>query len=197
MPTEEEHGQQADVPVVRQFGWQDMFVSPEEDPRSQAPSTGERATLTDYLHAYRQTLELKCQGLDASGMARRSVPPSTLSLLGLVRHLADVERRWFRQVLAGQDVPLIVRTADDREAAFDGALPDPVLVDQAWAAWRAEVAFAREFADAAPDLEITGSIAPGDDITLREVLVHMIEEYARHCGHADLLRERIDGRVGQ
>ncbi|HEY2549540.1 MAG TPA: DinB family protein [Streptosporangiaceae bacterium] len=197
MPTEEEPGQPAGVAVVRQFGWQDMFVPPDEDPRSQALSVGERATLTDYLHAYRQTLELKCQGLDAAGMASRSVPPSTMSLLGLVRHLADVERRWFRQVLAGEEAPLLFRTEQDREAAFDGALPDPVLVDEAWAAWRVEVAFAREFADAAPDLGITGTIAPGADIALREVLVHMIEEYARHCGHADLLRERIDGRVGQ
>ena len=197
MPSEDQDHQQADVAVERQFGWQDMFVSPDEDPRSQSLSVGERATLTDYLHVYRQTLELKCQGLDAVGMALRSVPPSTLSLLGLVRHLADVERRWFRQVLAGEDVPLIFRTDDDRDAAFTGALPDPAVVDEARAAWRGEVAFARGFVDAAPDLEISGTLRPGQQIPLREVLVHMIEEYARHCGHADLLRERIDGRVGQ
>ncbi len=199
MPSEEQRSQQADVAIVRSFGWQDMFVPPEEDPRSQAPSVGERATLNEYLHAYRQTLELKCQGLDAEALARRSVPPSTLSLLGLVRHLADVERHWFRQVLAGEDVPPVFRTAEDGDAAFNGALPDPEVVDEAWAAWRAEVAFARRFADKAPSLEITGRLGPGEDeeISLREVLVHMIEEYARHCGHADLLRERIDGRVGQ
>jgi hypothetical protein len=197
MPSEDQENQHADVAVIRRFGWSDMFVPPEEDPRSQALSVGERATLTDYLHAYRQTLELKCQDLDATDLARRSVPPSSLSLLGLVRHLADVERRWFRQVLAGQDVPWLFRTDDDREAAFNGALPDPAVVQEAWAAWRAEVAFARAFVDAAPNLEISGTMASGEEIALREVLVHMIEEYARHCGHADLLRERIDGRVGQ
>jgi uncharacterized damage-inducible protein DinB len=184
--------------LTREFGWEDMFVPPEEDPRKEAPVTGERATLTEYLAHYRLTLEVKCRGLDAEGMARRSCPPSNLSLLGLVRHLADAELGWFRRVLAGQDAPHHYRTADDTDRAFNGALPDPAMVAQAWETWRAEVAFAREFADAAPDLDVSGSI-PGSDqeISLREVLVHMIEEYARHCGHADLLRERIDGRVGQ
>jgi uncharacterized damage-inducible protein DinB len=199
MSAEEQREQHTDTAVVRSFGWQDMFVAPEDDPRSQAPSAGERATLNDYLGAYRQTLELKCRGLDAEALARRSVPPSNLSLLGLVRHLADVERHWFRQVLAGEDAPPIFRTRDDRDAAFNGARPDPAVVDQAWAAWRAEVAFAQRFTDEAPSLEITGRLGPGEDeeVSLREVLVHMIEEYARHCGHADFLRERIDGRVGQ
>jgi uncharacterized damage-inducible protein DinB len=199
MSSEEQHNQEADLAVVRRFGWEDMFVPPEADPRSQAPSVGERATLTEYLRAYRQTLELKCQGLDAMALARRSVPPSNLSLLGLVRHLADVERHWFRQVLAGEDVPLVFRTDEDRDAAFNRALPDPAVVDEAWAAWRAEVVFAQGFVDEAPHLEIIGKLGPGEDeeVSLREVLVHMIEEYARHCGHADFLRERIDGRVGQ
>jgi uncharacterized damage-inducible protein DinB len=184
--------------LTREFGWWDMFVSPEEDPRSQDPVTGERATLTEYLTNYRLTLELKCQGLDADGMARRSCPPSNLSLLGLVRHLADAELSWFRRVLAGQDAPRHYRTADDTDAAFNGALPDPAVVAEAWETWRAEVVFASEFTDAASDLDVTGRIPDRDqEISLREVLVHMIEEYARHCGHADLLRERIDGRVGQ
>ena len=123
--------------------------------------------------------------------------PSNLSLLGLVRHLTDVERRWFRQVLDGQDVPFLYRTEDDRDAAFDLAIADPAVVDAAWAAWRAEVSFAEQFVEEAPDLEVSGTYGEGEVIRLREVLVHMIEEYARHAGHADLLRERIDGRVGQ
>jgi hypothetical protein len=191
--------EETDGPVSRSFGWSDMFLAPDEDPRSQTSPVGERATLIDYLHAYRLTLELKCDGLGPDGLARRSVPPSDLSLLGLVRHMADVERHWFRKVLAGEESPSLFRADDDRDEAFSGARPDAAIVAEAWARWRAEVAFAEQFVDGATDLEITGVI-PGEEdgeVALREVLVHMIEEYARHCGHADLLRERIDGRVGQ
>jgi uncharacterized damage-inducible protein DinB len=127
-------------------------------------------------------------------LARRSVPPSTLSLLGLVRHLADMERRWFRCVLAGQDVPLLFSSADEPDRSFDGATHDGA--DEAWAAWRAEVAFAEAFVDGAPDLDVTGEDAWRGTVSLRWVLVHMVEEYARHNGHADLLRERIDGAIG-
>jgi uncharacterized damage-inducible protein DinB len=198
MSGEEQSGQEADGTIIRSFGWKDMFVAPEEDPRRQSSPVGEKATLIDYLGVYRQTLELKCSGLDPDGLARRSVPPSDLSLLGLLRHMADVERHWFRKVLAGEESAWLFRTDDDREGAFTGARPDADLVARAWAGWRGEVAFAEKFVDEAPDLEITGVI-PGEDndeVTLREVLVHMIEEYARHCGHADLIRERVDGRVG-
>jgi Protein of unknown function (DUF664) len=182
--------------ITRTFGWQDMWLPPEEDPRSDSSPAGERATLIEYLRNYRLTLELKCSGLDAAGLACRSVPPSDLSLLGLVRHMADVEYNWFRRVLAGQDTGWPFWTDDDPEAAFTGAVPDPQLVDAAWAAWREEVRFAEQFVEDAPDLEVTGTYT-GGVVSLREVLVHMIEEYARHMGHADLLRERVDGRVGQ
>lgn len=188
----------AQLPMERHFGWSNMFVAPEDDPRSQVPSVGERATLSDYLSAHRQTLELKCQGLDAEQLARRSVPPSNMSLLGLVRHLADVERFWFGQVLSGEDAPRRFRTTQDRDADFNGATADPAVVDEAWAAWREEIAYAQRCVD---DLEDLGArVALPDErgeLEVRDVLVHMIEEYARHCGHADLLRERIDGRVGQ
>jgi hypothetical protein len=177
-------------PTTRQFGWSDMFVHPDDDPRTDGGFVGERATLAGFLRDQRLTLELKCAGLDAEGLARRSVPPSTLSLLGLVRHMAEVERTWFRRRLAGQDAPKLYGGDD---ADFDGAAPDPEVVAGAWASWRDEVAFAERFVDEAPDLELTGK----DGAVLRTVLVHMIEEYARHNGHADLLRERIDGRVGQ
>jgi uncharacterized damage-inducible protein DinB len=185
------------IPTERHFGWSNLFVAPEEDPRTSSTSVGERATLIDFITGCRQTLELKCQGLSAEQMATRTVPPSNMSLLGLVRHMADVERYWFRQVLSGEDAPRRYRTTDDRDADFNGASADSAVVDDAWNAWREEVAFAEHCVDAFEDLGTTVPLPDEEEvIALREVLTHMIEEYARHCGHADLLRERIDGRVG-
>jgi len=201
-PSDALTGDAAEELPARTFGWSDMFLSPEEDPRFGDPPelAGERATLVDYLHHYRQTLELKCTGLDAEAMARRSVPPSNLSLLGLVRHMTDVERYWFREVMAGEDAPRHY-PRDPGHDEFDGAIGDPEVVRQAWDNWRAEIALAEKFVAEAPDLDLRGSYDQGPEnrgtIELREVLIHMIEEYARHCGHADFLRERIDGRVGQ
>jgi uncharacterized damage-inducible protein DinB len=180
----------------RRFGWSDMFVRPDEDPRSDGGFEGERATLVGFLRDQRLTLEMKCAGLGAGDLARRSVEPSNMSLLGLVRHMAGVEHAWFRLVLSGQDVQRLYRTETDRDRDFDGAVPDPEVVAEAWESWRAEIAFAEQFVEEAPSLGITGDHS-GKAVSLREVLVHMIEEYARHNGHADLLRERIDGRVGQ
>ncbi|MGW7460325.1 DinB family protein [Streptomyces sp. NPDC054797] len=173
-----------------------MFVHPDEDPRTDGGFQGERAVLVGYLRDQRLTLELKCAGLDAKALARRSVEPSNLSLLGLVRHLAGVEQYWFRQVMAGQDVRRHYRSEEDPTADFTGAVADPVVVADAWTTWRAEVAFAEQLVAQAPGLDVTGD-NDGEPIELREVLVHMIEEYARHNGHADFLRERIDGRLGQ
>ncbi len=174
----------------------DMWVDPEDDPREGRPGQGdERATLLEFLRWQRLTLQMKCDGLDAEQMARRSVEPSSMSLLGLVRHMAEVERGWFRRRMAGQDAPRLwgPRGAD---ADWEGAAADPGLVESAWAAWREEVAFSDQFVAQTPDL---GHVAEydGERISLRELLVHMVEEYARHNGHADLLRERIDGRTGQ
>ena len=176
----------------------------DDDPREHRPRLGdERVTLVDSLRRQRLTLEMKCEGLDAEAMARRAVEPSTMSLLGLVRHLAVVERATFRVMMAGQDVPRLFTSSTDRDGDFDGAVPDPVVVAQAWDAWRAEVDFATRYVAAAPSLDITGDDplnqhgSGGGPMSLREVLVGMIEEYARHLGHADLLRERIDGRLGQ
>ncbi len=174
-----------------------MFVDTENDPREGGPRLGdERATILEYLRGQRLTLELKCSGLNAADLARRSVEPSTLSLLGLVRHMAEVERSWFRRTLAGQDAPKLFQTEDHPDGDFDGAVPDPEVVAQAWDAWRSEVAFADQFVAEATDLGMVAQHRDGP-VSLREVLVHMVEEYARHNGHADLLRERIDGRVGQ
>ena len=176
----------------------DMFVEPDEDPRPDPPArAGERETLVAFLRWQRGTLELKCSGLDAAALARRSLAPSSLSLLGLVRHLAEVERSWFRRVMAGQDAPPFFYSDADPDGDFDGAAADPGLVAEAWDRWRAEVAFADRFVAGAPDLEVTGDHRHRGPVSLRWVLVHMVEEYARHNGHADLLREHIDGAVGQ
>jgi uncharacterized damage-inducible protein DinB len=177
----------------------DVWMDRAQDPRfaGGAEVEGERATLLDYLRAYRLAIELKCADLDAAQLARRSVPPSTMSLLGLVRHMADVERNWFRRVMAHADAPPLYWSKDVPDADWLGAVADPAVVDDAWRAWREEVAFAEKFVADSPDLGIKAIMRDGTSIALREVLLHMIEEYARHCGHADLLRERIDGRVGQ
>ncbi len=176
----------------------ELFDAPESESRFSGPTTGdERTMLTDSLKAQRTTLELKCAGVeDAATLSRRTVPPSTLSLLGLVRHLADVERRWFRCVLAGQDAPPLHSSPENLDEAFDGAVPDPAVVAAAWEAWREEVAFAERLVAEAPDLDVAGTDAWRGKVSLRWVLIHMIEEYARHNGHADLIRERIDGAVG-
>ncbi|MFC4855778.1 DinB family protein [Actinophytocola glycyrrhizae] len=169
----------------------------EGDRRFRNPTTGdERTVLTGVLAAQRATLAAKCAGLAAAALADRPVPPSTLSLLGLVRHLADVERRWFRQVLAKEDAPPRFSSDTDPDGDFDGATSGPAAAREAWAAWQEEVAFAETLTGAAPDLDLTGEDGWRGTVSLRWVLVHMIEEYARHNGHADLLRERIDGAVG-
>jgi uncharacterized damage-inducible protein DinB len=178
----------------------DMFIDLDADPRADPPPRAdERATLVGFLRWQRATLELKCADLDAAALARRAVAPSTMSLLGLVRHLADVERGWFRVRMAGQRTPPHFRSAADPDGDFDGAVPEPKVVAQAWQVWRAEVAFADRFVAQAPDLDLTGKIPDSHrgPMSLRWVLMHMVEEYARHNGHADLLRERIDGRLGQ
>jgi hypothetical protein len=182
----------------------DMFIDLADDPRENAPRLGdERTTLVEGMRAVRLTLEMKCSGLDAEQMARRSVEPSTMSLLGLVRHLAEMERATFRVMMAGQDAPRLYISATDRDGDFDGAVADPQVVAEAWDAWRAEVDFAERFVAEAPGLDITGDDplnqhgSGGGPMSLREAMVGMINEYARHLGHADLLRERIDGRLGQ
>lgn len=126
-----------------------------------------------------------------------------MSLLGLVRHLAEIERGAFPVLLAGEDAPRLFTSTTDSDGDFDGAVPDPSVVAEAWAAWRTEVDFATRYVAAAPSLDTTAN-APqnqhgsgGGPISLREVLLGTIEEYARHIGHADLLRERSEGRLGQ
>ena len=170
----------------------DMWVDPAEDPRNTGGVSpdGELATLQDYLRDYRLTLLMKCQGLDAEQLARRSVPPSTMSLLGLLRHLAEVERDWRGWILPGDPPSKLYGAGGD----FDFADADQAVVDAAYADLAREQAATDAVLAEHPDL---GERLGKDAIAVREVLVHRIEEYARHCGHADLLRECIDGRVGQ
>jgi uncharacterized damage-inducible protein DinB len=157
-----------------------------------APVAAEREMLDAWLDFQRDTLALKCDGLTGEQLRERAVPPSSLSLLGLVRHMAEGERQWFAMVLGGEQVPYHYYTDDNPEAEFD---VDDADVAEAFATWRAECASARERAAAARSLDATGT-QDGKDFSLRWIMVHMIEEYARHNGHADLLRERIDGAVG-
>ncbi|GGY97969.1 DinB family protein [Streptomyces poonensis] len=171
----------------------DMWADPDDDPRnSEGPGPdGELATLGGYLADYRMTLRMKCEGLDAEQLARRSVPPSTMSLLGLIRHLAEVERDWRNWISDADPLPKLY---GERDADFDGVVAEQAVVDAAYRDLEREQAATDAALADHPDL---GERVGKDGIAVRELLVHRIEEYARHCGHADLLRECVDGRVGQ
>lgn len=159
------------------------------------PLTGsEREMLRVFLDYHRSTLAMKCQGLSDDGLRRRSMPPSTLSLLGLVRHLAEVERTWFRRVIGGEDVPLVWSDDFDFQVAYDAGGSTRA---EAFGAWHTEVEHARRIERAAESLDVTGYQARWDEhVSLRLVMLHMIHEYARHNGHADFLREGVDGVTG-
>ncbi|MBT2451364.1 DinB family protein [Streptomyces sp. ISL-43] len=178
---------------TRSTVYPDMWTDPDDDPRHSegAGPDGELATLQDFLTGYRMTLRMKCEGLDAEQLARRSVPPSTMSLLGLLRHLAEVERDWHNWISDGDPLPKLY---GERDADFGGAVAEQAVVDAAYA----DLAREQDATDAAlakhPDLS---ERLRKDGIAVRELMVHRIDEYARHCGHADLLRECVDGRVGQ
>ncbi|MFE3325043.1 DinB family protein [Streptomyces sp. NPDC059176] len=155
---------------------------------------GEREMLRGFLDFHRATLAMKCDGLTDEELRRRSVPTSTLSLLGLVRHLAEVERTWFRRVINGEDVPLVWSPEGDYQVAYDAT---GATRSEAFEAWQGEVARARRVEEAAASLDVTGYQPRWEEeVSLRLVMLHMIHEYARHNGHADFLREAIDGSVG-
>ena len=153
----------------------------------------ERTTLTAFLDFQRATLAFKCDGLTEEQLRQQAVPPSSLSLLGMVRHMAEVERNWFRPVLGGEEMATIFAPDMDWEAAFrDVATAD---VAEAFRIWQAECDHARALVAAAPSFDVKGFRHSGW-VSLRWVMTHMIEEYARHNGHADLIRELVDGNVG-
>ncbi|WP_326836241.1 DinB family protein [Amycolatopsis rhabdoformis] len=155
---------------------------------------GEREMLRAFLDFHRATLAMKCDGLTDEQLRRQSMPPSTLSLLGLVRHLAEVERAWFRRVLDGQDVPLVWSPEGDFQVAYDATESTRA---EAFTAWQAEVEHSRRIEAAAESLDVVGYSARWEeDVSLRMVMLHLIHEYARHNGHADFLREGVDGVVG-
>ncbi|MFI9719413.1 DinB family protein [Streptomyces sp. NPDC052396] len=155
---------------------------------------GERETLRGFLDFHRATLAMKCEGLSDEQLRRKAGPPSGLSLLGLVRHMAEVERAWFRRVINKEEVPWVWSETGDFQEAFDATTSTRAEV---FAAWEHEIAHARRIEEAAESLEVTGYQPRWDkEVSLRLVMLHLIHEYARHNGHADLLREAIDGAVG-
>ena len=167
------------------------------DERPEPPYSGdERATLAGFLDLQRATLEWKCDGLSDDQLRQRPLPTSTMSLLGLVRHLTDVEQNWFHISLDGQRPSLHYwhRGPDlsDTDWEVEGA-----DVAESFRVWREEVDRSRRIVDESETLDRSFDHPYDGRVTLRWVLTHMIEEYARHNGHADLLREAIDGAVGE
>jgi uncharacterized damage-inducible protein DinB len=155
---------------------------------------GEREMLRVFLDFHRATLAIKCDGLSDDDLRRRSMPPSTLTLLGLVRHMAEVERTWFCRVIKGEEVPFVWSAKGDFQEAYDAS---GATRSEAFDAWQAEVERSRRIEAEAESLDVTGFFARwGEEVSLRFVILHLIHEYARHNGHADFLREGIDGTVG-
>ncbi|MEV6209950.1 DinB family protein [Kitasatospora sp. NPDC051914] len=153
---------------------------------------GEREMLTGYLAWQRDTFLTKCQGLTGEQLALRPLPDSNLSLLGLIRHLAKVERTWFRQRFAAEPVPRLFSESPSKDADFEEL--DPSRAEEDYARLLEE----RRIADgilAAASLDDT-FVLDGEEHSLRLVLFHLVSEYARHNGHADLLREHTDGVTG-
>jgi hypothetical protein len=165
------------------------------DRRREVPRTGtELEILSGLLDNHRIQFEQKCEGLSQAELSRRSIPPSGLSLHGLVRHLAGVERWWFQIQFAGDDVPMLYYSDDDPNQDFDSLDGD---VEEAFAVWRRECDRSRQIVSSAASLDATGtSRRNGEPFSLRWLLVYQIAEYAQHNGHTDLLRERIDGATG-
>ncbi|MGW6710203.1 DinB family protein [Streptomyces sp. NPDC054956] len=163
------------------------------------PSTtaNERDMLDGWLDYHRSTLAWKCEGLPDEELRATPLLPSELSLLGLVRHMAEVERYWFREIMLGEELPELFCTDDDPDGDFH--FGDKATWTEAEQVWQTEVELARQAA-AGRSLDLTSqpeSHRRGEVFSLRWVYTHMIEEYARHNGHADLLREHLDGSTGE
>ncbi|MEV4315736.1 DinB family protein [Actinocrispum sp. NPDC049592] len=168
------------------------WTAPEID-RPTEPCLGdERAMLLGWLEYHRATLLWKCAGLTGAQLATQSTPPSDMSLLGLIRHMTDVERTWFLRRIQGQDSPFLFWTTDG-DTDFSEA--SAATAEEDYARLLDMVEQARK-AMAGVSLEDTIEEKVRGTMSVRWVLIHMIEEYARHNGHADLIRERIDGKTG-
>jgi uncharacterized damage-inducible protein DinB len=169
------------------------MTTPRTEP---AQNADERTMLEGWLDHHRQTLAHKCEGLTDAQLRTASVPPSDLSLMGLVRHMADVKRSWFRRVLVGDGAGPLYYSDADPDGEFH--LTDEDTWAQAYATWQGEIEVARRYAAglALDDLSRGTSKFTDEPFSLRWIYTHMIEEYARHNGHADLIRERIDGSTG-
>ena len=154
----------------------------------------ERESLLGWLDFHRATLAWKCDGLADDALRLQSMPPSTLSLLGLVRHMAEVERHWFRRVIASETIRHVWSEEWDFQAAYDGS---GCTREEAFTAWQAEVEMARTIERGIGSLDDEFRVESWEcNASLRAILMHLIHDYARHNGHADLLREGIDGTVG-
>jgi hypothetical protein len=165
--------------------------------REPQPAADERTLLVEFLDYYRATIEQKCDGID-DAQARTTIEPSDMSLIGIVRHLAEVERNWFRAKFVGEDAPYhFIYDADEDK---DWHPDDGEALADALALYRWECGRAREITSAAGSLDELSKVGvrwyDEQSVSLRWILVHMIEETARHAGHADLLRQRIDGLTG-
>jgi len=169
------------------------WTAPEVDRTELLVIGDERTMLEGWLSFHRETLLWKCGGLTEAQLKLRSTEPSSLSLLGLVRHMADVERWWFRRRFADEELPSIYWTDDSPDGDFD--LLDEANAEADFATFKSEVELA-DRAAAGHSLDETFISPRGREMNLRWIYVHMIEEYARHNGHADLIRERIDGATG-
>ena len=166
-----------------------------QDPRRVEPAflLSERPMLEGWLEFHRLTLLVKCEGLNAQQLKERPIATSLLSLHGLVRHMAEVERHWFRRVLRSDtDTPDIWITDDNEDA--DLAPLDTADFQTDVTVWQQECEVSRRAA-ADRSLDDTG-VRSGNPCSLRWIYTHMIEEYARHNGHADIIRELVDGAVG-
>jgi uncharacterized damage-inducible protein DinB len=155
----------------------------------------EREMLAAFLDYQRATLAMKCDGLTDDELRQQSSPPSTLSLLALVRHMAEVERAWFRRVFDDHDAPMVWSDQPmDFQAAYDVSAASG---KEAFAAWAAEAENSRRIVRDAESLDLAGYQPRWDEeVSLRMVMVHVLLEYGRHNGHADFLREGVDGVTG-
>ncbi|MFB1045190.1 DinB family protein [Streptomyces chrestomyceticus] len=170
------------------------WTAPKVDRRTEPYVADERSMLQGWLDRHRDTLLAKCAGLTPEELVQVSAEPSNLTLLGLVRHMTEVERWWFRQRVAGQKIGDLYFTDEQPDGDFENL--DTAGAEEAFAVLRTEWD-AADRAVAHRGLDDTFTMPDGRVISLRWVYVHMIEEYARHNGHADLLRERIDGATGE